>query len=335
MSRETRVTVLGAGSWGSTVASVAARRAPTLIWARRPELADEINQHHMNSQYIEGETLHPSLQATASLQEAVEHADVLVIGVPSHGFRAVLEAAASHLRPWVPIVSLTKGLEQGTRKRMTQVIGELLPGHPAGMLTGPNLAREVLAGYAAAAVLAMPDESVAVALQAIFRTSRFRVYTSRDVLGCELAAATKNVLAIAAGLADGLSTGDNTKAMVITRSLAELTRLGVAMGGDPRTFAGLAGMGDVIATCISPLSRNRFVGAELAKGRKLEDIVAGMKMVAEGVKTCSVVLQLAEDHDVEMPIVREVDAVLNHGRTPEEAYRGLQRIPPTSEHGIA
>lgn len=335
MSRETRVTVLGAGSWGSTVASVAARRAPTLIWARRPELADEINQRHTNSQYIQGETLHPSLQATASLEEAVEHADVLVVGVPSHGFRAVLEAAAPHLRPWVPIVSLTKGLEQGTRKRMTQVIGELLPGHPAGMLTGPNLAREVLAGYAAASVLAMPDESVAVALQAIFRTSRFRVYTSRDVLGCELAAATKNVLAIAAGIAEGLGTGDNTKAMVITRSLAELTRLGVAMGGDPRTFAGLAGMGDVIATCISPLSRNRFVGAELAKGRKLEDIVAGMKMVAEGVKTCSVVLQLAEDHDVEMPIVREVDAVLNHGRTPEEAYRGLQRIPPTSEHGIA
>ena len=335
MSRETRVTVLGAGSWGSTVASVAARRAPTLIWARRPELADEINQHHTNSQYITGETLHPSLQATASLEEAVEHADVLVVGVPSHGFRTVLEAAAPHLRPWVPIVSLTKGLEQGTRKRMTQVIGELLPGHPAGMLTGPNLAREVLAGYAAAAVLAMPDESVAVALQAIFRTSRFRVYTSRDVLGCELAAATKNVLAIAAGIAEGLGTGDNTKAMVITRSLAELTRLGVAMGGDPRTFAGLAGMGDVIATCISPLSRNRFVGAELAKGRKLEDIVAGMKMVAEGVKTCSVVLELAEDHDVEMPIVREVDAVLNHGRTPEEAYRGLQRIPPTSEHGIA
>lgn len=335
MSRETRVTVLGAGSWGSTVASVAARRAPTLIWARRPELADEINQRHTNSQYIEGETLHPSLQATASLEEAVEHADVLVVGVPSHGFRGVLEAAAPHLRPSVPIVSLTKGLEQGTRKRMTQVIGELLPGHPAGMLTGPNLAREVLAGYAAAAVIAMPDESVAVALQAIFRTSRFRVYTSRDVLGCELAAATKNVLAIAAGLADGLGTGDNTKAMVITRSLAELTRLGVAMGGDPRTFAGLAGMGDVIATCISPLSRNRFVGAELAKGRKLEDIVAGMKMVAEGVKTCSVVLELAEDHDVEMPIVTEVDAVLNHGRTPEEAYRGLQRIPPTSEHGIA
>jgi glycerol-3-phosphate dehydrogenase (NAD(P)+) len=335
MSRETRVTVLGAGSWGSTVASVAARRAPTLIWARRPELADEINRRHTNSQYIQGETLHPSLQATASLEEAVEHADVLVVGVPSHGFRGVLEAAAPHLRPWVPIVSLTKGLEQGTRKRMTQVIGELLPGHPAGMLTGPNLAREVLAGYAAAAVIAMPDESVAVALQAIFRTSRFRVYTSRDVLGCELAAATKNVLAIAAGLADGLSTGDNTKAMVITRSLAELTRLGVAMGGDPRTFAGLAGMGDVIATCISPLSRNRFVGAELAKGRKLEDIVAGMKMVAEGVKTCSVVLELAEDHDVEMPIVSEVDAVLNHGRAPEDAYRGLQRIPPTSEHGIA
>jgi len=335
MSRVTRVTILGAGSWGSTVASVAARRAPTLIWARRPELAEEINLRHTNSEYLAGESLHPSLRATASLEEAAEHADVLVVGVPSHGFRSVLQAASPSLRPWIPIVSLAKGLEQGTKKRMSQVIADVLPGHPAGVLTGPNLAREVLAGYAAAAVIAMPDAAVAEALQAIFRTSIFRVYTSHDVVGCEVAAATKNVLAIAAGMAEGLGTGDNTKAMVITRSLAELTRLGVAMGGDPRTFAGLAGMGDVIATCTSPLSRNRYVGVELARGRKLEDILAGMKMVAEGVKTCSVVLELAAEHGVEMPIVAEVDAVLNHGRTPEDAYRGLQRIPPTSEHGIA
>lgn len=335
MTREVRITVLGAGSWGSTVASIAARRAPTTIWGRRAEVTDEIGRHHTNSQYLSGESLHPSLNATASLEEAAANADVLVVGVPSHCFRNTLEAAAPHVAPWIPIVSLAKGLEQGTRKRMTQVIEEVLPGHPVGVLTGPNLAREVLAGYAAAAVIAMSDESVARALQALLRTSRFRVYTSHDVLGCELAAATKNVLAIAAGMAEGLGTGDNTKAMVITRSLAELTRLGVVMGGDPRTFAGLAGLGDVVATCTSPLSRNRYVGAELAKGRRLDDILAGMKMVAEGVRTCSVICELAALYGVEMPIVAEVDAVLNHGRTPEEAYRGLQRIAPTSEHGLA
>src|SRR5262249_51971420 len=202
-------------------------------------------------------------------------------------------------------VCLSKARKQESKKLWPQVMADSLPGHPAGVLTGPNLAREVLAGYAAAAVIAMPDAAVAEALQAIFRTSIFRVYTSHDVVGCEVAAATKNVLAIAAGMAEGLGTGDNTKAMVITRSLAGLTRLGVAMGGDPRTFAGLAGMGDVIATCTSPLSRNRYVGVELARGRKLEDILAGMKMVAEGVRTCSVVLELAAEHGVEMPIVAE------------------------------
>lgn len=331
MTREACVTVLGAGSWGTTVASICSRRTTTTLWARRPELAEEIDKKHTNSDYLKDERLHEKLRATASLEEAVSAADVLVIGVPSHGVRAVLEEAASFVRPWIPIVSLVKGLEQGTRKRITQVVGEVLPGHPAGMLTGPNLAREIVQGYAAAAVLAMPDETLAAALQELFRTQLFRVYTSHDVIGCEVAAATKNVMAIAAGMAEGLGTGDNTRAMVVTRSLAEMTRLGTAMGGDPLTFAGLAGMGDVVATCFSPLSRNRTVGAELAKGRSIEEITSSMKMVAEGVKTASVVLELAEEFDVDMPIVREVDGVVNHGRTAEEAYRGLMRIKPGSE----
>jgi glycerol-3-phosphate dehydrogenase (NAD(P)+) len=256
---------------------------------------------------------------------------VLVMAVPSHGFRAVLENAAPHVRPWIPIVSLTKGLEQGTKLRMTEVVDELLPGHPTGVLTGPNVAREVIDGLAAAAVIAMPDQHVAGALQTIFRTRLFRVYTSTDVAGAELAGALKNVVAIAAGMAQGLGAGDNTRAMVISRSLAELSRLGVAMGGEPPTFAGLAGMGDLIATCISPHSRNRRVGEQLALGKTIDEITSEMRMVAEGIKTSRVVMEWAEQLEVEMPIVREVFGVCHEGRTPREAFRGLLRVQPTTE----
>ena len=334
MSRSPRVAVVGAGSWGTTVASTAARNVPTVLWARRPEVAEEVELRHTNDAYLPDLPLYPALRATSSLEEAVASADVLVMAVPSHGFRSVLEEAAPHVRPWVPVVSLVKGLEQGTRKRMTEVVCDVLPGHPAGVLSGPNLAREILGGCAAAAVVAMADDAVAEALQALFRTTLFRVYTTHDVVGAELAGALKNVFAIAAGMAVGLGTGDNTRAMVVTRSLAELTRLGEAMGGDPRTFAGLAGMGDLIATCVSPLSRNRYVGEQLALGRTLSEITTEMNMVAEGVKTCRVVMELAEEYGVHMPIAAEVDAVVNGGRTVEEAYRGLARVKPTSEiHG--
>jgi glycerol-3-phosphate dehydrogenase (NAD(P)+) len=214
---------------------------------------------------------------------------------------------------------------------MTEIIEQELPGHPAGVLAGPNLAREVVAGYAAAAVIAMRDAHVATSLQRIFTSRRFRVYTNPDVVGCELGGALKNVIAIAAGMAEGLGVGDNTKAMVFTRGLNEISRLGTAMGGDPRTFSGLTGMGDLMATCSSPLSRNRTVGVELAKGRRIEEITAGMRMVAEGVKTARVVVELAQEHGVEAPIAEEVDAVVNRGRTPLEAYAGLNRIAPTSE----
>ena len=332
--RVPQVTVIGAGSWGTTVASTAARNVSTVLWARRPEIAAEVEEGHTNEAYLPGLRLYPKLAASRSLEEAVSRADVLVMAVPSHGFRAVLSEATPYVRPWVPVVSLVKGLEQGTRMRMTQVIAEVLPGHPAGILAGPNLAREVLGGFAAAAVVAMADEAVAQALQAIFRTTIFRVYTTHDVVGAEIAGALKNVFAIAAGMGSGLGTGDNTRAMVITRSLAELTRLGVAMGGDPRTFAGLAGMGDLIATCVSPLSRNRYVGEQLARGRSIDEITSEMKMVAEGVKTSRVVMELAEEYGVAMPIAAEVDAVVNRGQSVEEAYRGLARTKPSHEiHG--
>jgi glycerol-3-phosphate dehydrogenase (NAD(P)+) len=331
VSRPTCVAVIGSGSWGTTVGSLIARNAPTILWARREEIADEIERDHVNSEYLPGEQLDPALHATSDLQRAVEEADVLVMAVPSHGFRDVLTQAVPYVRPWVPIVSLTKGLEQGTHKRMTEVIEEVLPRHPAGVLAGPNLAREVLEGYAAAAVLAMPEERMSVALQGIFSRTVFRVYASSDVCGVEVAGALKNVFAIAAGMSAGLSTGDNTRALVIARSLAEMTRLGVAMGGERHTFAGLAGMGDLLATCISPLSRNRHVGEELARGRSLDEIIADMQMVAEGVRTSSVVMDLGERYGIELPIAREVHSVVNEGRPPQDAFRGLLRTRPTTE----
>ena len=331
MTRARRVAVIGAGSWGTTVASVVARNGPAVIWARNEAVAQEIADAHTNEAYLPGAALHPELEATSSLEEAVGDADVLVMGVPSHGFRTVLEQAAPHVRPWVPVVSLSKGLEQGSRLRMTQVIDEVLPGHPAGVLTGPNIAKEVAGGLAAAAVIALPDERVAQALQEIFSTMLFRVYTTTDVVGAEFAGALKNVAAIAAGMGQGLGAGDNTVAAVITRALRELTRLGMTLGGHADTFAGLAGMGDLIATCISPHSRNRKVGEQLAAGKTVDEITSEMKMVAEGVKTSRVVKELADQNGVDMPISAEVYAVCHEGAQAAHAFRGLLRFRPTSE----
>ncbi len=325
------VAVLGGGSWGTTVAHLTAHNVPTILWARDADVAQEVNTDHRNSRYLAGFDLHPTLRATSSFEEAVTCADVLVMGVPSHGFRSTLESAATCLRAWVPVVSLTKGLEQGSRLRMTQIVNEVLPGHPFGVLTGPNLAKEILMGDAAAAVIAMSDAVVADELQKAFTSNLFRVYTNPDIIGCELAGALKNVMAIASGMADGLGTGDNTRSMVMTRGLGELSRLGAAMGGDQQTFAGLAGMGDLLATCISPQSRNRHVGVELGKGRTIEEIIAEMNMVAEGVKTSRVVMELAEEYDVEMPIAEEVFNVCHKGRSAEDAYRGLLRREISAE----
>ncbi len=326
-----RIGLLGAGSWGTTVACLANRNAPTTLWARRADVADEINSRHTNSTYLPGFKLPETLRATASIAEVVHDADVVVLGVPSQGFRACCEELRDHIRPWVPVLSLSKGLEQGSLLRMTQVIDDTLPGHPNGVLTGPNLAKEIMSGYAAAGVIGMRDDVIARELQQVFRSGLFRVYTNRDVVGCELGGALKNVIAIAAGMGAGMGVGQNTQAAVITRGLAELMRLGVAMGGAPETFAGLAGMGDLVATCSSPQSRNRHVGEELGKGRKLDDILAGMKEVAEGVKSCKSVMLLAEQYSVDMPIAREVYRVVHEGSTPAEAYRGLLRRAPGAE----
>ena len=329
--RQPRIAVLGAGSWGTTVAAILSRNAATTLWARTADVADEIRTSHRNSRYTGDATLPDTLRATNSLEEAVSDADTIVIGVPSHGFQVVLEEAAPYARPWVPVVSLVKGLEQGTERRMTEIVAEVLPGHPAGVLAGPNIAQEVLGGYAAAATLAMPDARSAAQLARLFNTPRFRIYRTTDVTGVELCGPLKNVFAIAAGMGDGAGAGHNTKAMVITRAVREMARLGEALGGDPATFHGLAGTGDLIVTCTSPLSRNRRVGEALGRGQTIDEALAAMTNVAEGVRSVGVVTKLAEAAGVAMPIACEVDAVVNRGATAIDAYRGLLRQAPGHE----
>lgn len=329
-----RIAVIGAGSWGTTLAALAARSNPVVLWARRPELAEAINTQATNPEYVSGLRLPYGLRATAHPTEAVEGAEAVVMAVPSHGFRAVLEQVAGSIDDAIPILSLTKGIEGGTRLRMTEVIAETVPSRRpgiSGVLTGPNLAQEIADGAPAAAVIGMADPDTASALQAVFMDPTFRVYTNPDVVGCELAGALKNVMAIAAGMAKGLGFGQNTLAALITRALAEVTRLGVAMGGRAETFAGLAGMGDLIATCESDASRNNRVGMALAQGRKLDEITSEMQMVAEGVKTVRPVLELADSHGVDMPIARQVARVLYEGAHPREAVLALMTREARSE----
>src|SRR5919112_1192468 len=292
--RRPRVAVLGAGSWGTCVASLSSRSAPTVLWARSAERAEEIDQRHTNEAYLPGARLPEGLRATSSLADAVCEADVLVSAIPAQSLRSVLSEVAPLVRPWIPVVSLSKGLERDSQKRMTQIIAEFLPGHPAGALSGPNIARDIMNGYAAAATIAMPDAGTAAQLADLFRTQRFRIYSTTDVIGVEVAGALKNVYAIAVGMADGAGAGENTKAMVITRAAREMTRLGEALGGD-------------------------------------REILAGMSQVAEGVKTASVAMKLAAEAGLELPIAREVDGVLNAGTTVYDAYRGLLRIGPGHE----
>ncbi len=327
------ITVVGAGSWGTTVAALLASRHRTLLWARDPELSDAINRTRENAKYLPGFRLPEELRSTSDLTEAAHHAQVLLAGVPTTAFRSTLEAVATSVAPWIPVVSLAKGLEQGTHLRMTEVIRDVLPGHPAAALTGPNIAREILSGNAAASVIATPDLEVAEALQRVLQRGVFRIYLNHDVIGCELGGAFKNVVAIASGLAQGLYVGDNTRAAVMTRGLAELTRLGVAMGAQPATFAGLTGIGDLLVTCISPHSRNRHVGEQLGLGRPLDEIVGEMNMVVEGVTTAGVMHELAGEHGVAMPVCESINRVVTGEIAAWEAYRGLRPAAHEGEPG--
>ena len=326
-----RVTVVGAGSWGTAVAALVGASHPVSLWVRSPELAASITHSRENATYLPGIRLPEGLTATSSMEEALAGAGVVFMAVPSHGFRSVLH----QLRPFSAgldaIVSLSKGIETGTNLRMSEVVAQVVPDIPAGVLTGPNLAREVAEGQPAASVVALPDEALARQVQGLLHTRTFRVYMGTDVVGCEIAGATKNVMAIAAGICDGLGFGENTRAVLITRGLAELGRLGIALGGRVLTFGGLAGVGDMVATCASPKSRNRTVGFELGQGRSLNEIVNGMQMVAEGVKSAGPVVGLARSHDVEMPIAEQVDAIIDGRCSPREALLALMDRPSRPE----
>lgn len=326
-----KVAAIGGGSWGTTVAHLVAHNAATHLYVRDPAVAEAITTTHENPRYLPDQGLHPELRATTDFEATISDAELVIMGVPSGGFPETLDRLAGNLADDVPIVSLAKGLDRSTGRRMTELIAEVLPANPIGVLTGPNLAKEILAGHAAASVIAFDDIDLAGELQELFCTGTFRVYTNPDRIGCELGGALKNVIAIAAGMAAGLGTGDNTRSAVVTRGLAEMTRLGIALGGQPTTFMGLAGMGDLIATCFSPQSRNQRVGEELGRGRTIDEVLADMNQVAEGVKSAPVVVELGRQHGVELPIAEEVKAVIEDGLTAADAYRDLLQRPHQGE----
>ena len=281
-----------------------------MLWARRVEVARSLREAHANPDYLPGVALPEALGATASLEEAVTGATLVVLAVPSHGFRQVVADLAPFIGGDVPVVSLSKGLEQGTNARMTQIVEQELSPRVTGVLSGPNLARDIAAGHPAATVVAMTDPTTARAVQDLLHTDGFRIYTNPDLVGCEVAGASKNVLALAAGMAVGLGLGDSSLAALVTRGLAEMGRLVVALGGDPMTVASLAGVGDLVVTCTSPLSRNRSVGVALGSGRGIDAVVSEMRMVAEGVKSARPLVELAQAYGVEMPIGEQVAAVV-------------------------
>jgi glycerol-3-phosphate dehydrogenase (NAD(P)+) len=310
-----------------------------MIWALEQEVAQSINERQENPIFLPGAQLAAELRAANDLQEVVADASVIAMAVPSQFYRSVLEAARRSIPPEVPFLSLSKGIEEGSLMRMSQVATEVLGDHQCsriGVLSGPNLAREVLAGHPSATVVAMPDEEVAIELQHLLMTPTLRVYTNSDVVGCEVGGAVKNVIAIAAGMAQGLGYGQNTLAALITRGLAELTRLGAALGGQPLTFLGLAGIGDLSVTCHSADSRNHHVGFELGQGHQLADILGSMHSVAEGVRSSRPVLALAARAGVDLPICEQVVAVLQGDETPDQAVAALLGRAPTKElHGIS
>lgn len=322
--RRARVAVMGSGSWGTAFAMVVSDAGNQVtLWARRPELADKINIEHRNPDYFPDLPLPASLQAVSDPDEAMAGAEFVVLAVPAQALRGNL--AQWRIPSDAIVVSLAKGIELGTGLRMSEVIAEAayIAAERIVIVTGPNLAREIAERQPSASVVASISLATAEAFQAACHTARFRAYTNTDVIGCELGGATKNVIALAVGMAIGLGLGANATASVITRGLAEISRLGLALGADPYTFSGLAGLGDLVATCSSPLSRNRTFGEELGKGRTVAEITASTRQVAEGVKSCASITELAAKHQIEMPIVENVAAVIAGELTPAEMITTL------------
>ncbi len=329
-----RAAILGSGSWGTAFAQVMVHAGCSVtLWARRPELADVINAKHENPDYLPGIALPPGLTATADPERALENADVVVLAVPSQTARENLARWVGLLPVGATLVSLMKGIELGTAKRMSEVISEVagVPMSHVAVVTGPNLAREIAEEQPAATVVACSDHERAVALQESCQTPYLRPYTNTDVIGCELGGAVKNIIALACGMAEGMGFGDNTRASIITRGLAETTRLGLRLGAEPSTFAGLAGLGDLVATCSSPLSRNRTFGERLGRGETLEQVLQATKQIAEGVKSCRSVLDLAQAHGVDMPITAAVVAICHNGERAPDVLRRVMRREPKPE----
>ena len=326
----TRIAVFGTGSWGTAFGMVLIDAGnEVMLWGRRPGLCEAINTEHTNPDYLPGIRLPVGLRATADPVRAAQGAEIVVLAVPSQTLRANLSGWVEALGADAVLVSLMKGVELGTTRRMSEILIELTRTGPerVAVVSGPNLAREIAARQPAASVVACTDESVAEKLQLTFMTPYFRPYTNTDVIGVELCGAVKNVIALACGMAEGMGFGDNTKASIITRGLAEMTRLGLALGADTRTFAGLAGLGDLVATCTSPLSRNRTFGEKLGRGMSVPDIVAGTTQVAEGVKSCASILALARAHGIDMPITEGVVAVVGEGLAPSDMVaRMMSRV---------
>src|SRR5215467_634397 len=334
-----RIAVIGAGAWGTALAKhLAEKGLQVILWAYEREVLDSIAAKHENQLFLPGVMLPASLKVTNVLAETVESCDGLLLVVPSHVARLVLQQLTPLLARPLPIVSATKGVEEDTFKLMTQVIADVLPPalHDGVMvLSGPSFAMEVSRGQPTALCLAGANDALVESFQTAFMTPALRVYADSDVIGVQLGGALKNVMALAAGVVDGLGLGHNTRAALVTRGLAEMVRLGTAMGADARTFYGLSGMGDLVLTCTGALSRNHAVGAGLGKGQKLETILGGMQAVAEGVRTSRAAAGLALRHRVEMPIVREVNAVLFDGKSCSKAVSDLMERVAKPEKGQA
>jgi glycerol-3-phosphate dehydrogenase (NAD(P)+) len=330
----TRAAVLGAGSWGTAFAQVLVDAGTdTILWARRPEMAAAINEMHENPDYLPRITLPPTLRATSDPAEALDGVDLVVLAVPSQTLRANL-GDITHLLPADSVlVSLMKGVELGTDKRMTEVIREVadVPQERVAAVSGPNLAREIALREPAAAVVACTDLDVAGRVQHACNSGYFRPYRNHDVIGCEFGGAVKNVIALAVGMAAGLGLGDNARASMITRGLAEIARIGVALGAEPQTFSGLAGMGDLVATCSSPLSRNRTFGEDLGRGLTVAQVIERTKQTAEGVKSCRSILDLAIKHNVAAPITEHVVKVVDEGMKVTEMMTSLLASDPKHE----
>ena len=327
-----QIGVLGAGAWGTTLAvHLADAQRPITLWAHSGEAAERLAHERENRRYLPGVPFPPNVRIATDVAYLAEPHRLFVVAVPSEHLRATLASLAATLYPGVPVLSVVKGIEDGTWSRMSEVVAQELPGRPVAVLSGPNLAREIAAGKPAGTVVASEDAALASEVAVLLTRDRFRVYTNPDVIGVELGGALKNVVALAAGMVDGLGFGDSAKAGIITRGLAEITRLGMAAGANPMTFSGLAGVGDLIATCMSPLSRNRRAGELLAGGLPWTDVAARLTGVAEGVATVAGALGLARQHDVELPIAEQVDAVLHRGLAPLDGVAALMSREPKDE----